>query len=259
MKTLLRYFLLCNIFINMILINFAFASENTIKNLTNISGAYTIPLIGYGLMVGLPNSGDQIPYSNFTLQTMLNLFKKMGIDVKNTKNIQTKNIASVMVTAELPAFNYIGQKIPIYVSSIGNSQNLQDGTLLMTPLKNSNGIRYGTAQGHCNLKIEHLTNINLLNNQNFKNNIKIKNGGIVEKTFQNVIEHNGHIKLQLKSKNFYMAQKISDIINKKYPKISFPLNERSIQIKVPHNKRTQSRLLANILHLKINTKKKKKI
>ncbi|WP_343187974.1 flagellar basal body P-ring protein FlgI [Buchnera aphidicola] len=240
------------------MINFTYAAEYTIKNLTHVSGSSTIPLMGYGLMVGLPNSGDRIPHSSFTLQTMLNLFKNMGLNIKHKRNIQTKNVAAVIVTAELPEFNYIGQKIPIYVSSIGNAQNLQNGTLLMTPLKDVNGIRYGTAQGHASI-IHNLDNeINDLDHHKIKNNVKILNGAIIEKTYKYTLNNSGLLQLRLNSKNFNVAQKISDCINKNYPNAAYPLNSKIICIKVPKQKKEQIHIMNNILHFKINIHLEKK-
>ena len=92
-------------------------------------------LIGYGLVVGLDGSGDQVRQTPFTQQSLTNMLSQLGITVPAGSNMQLKNVAAVMVTATLPAFARPGQTMDVVVSSMGNAKSLRGGTLLMTPLK----------------------------------------------------------------------------------------------------------------------------
>jgi flagellar P-ring protein precursor FlgI len=116
-----------------------------IKDVARIEGARSNQLVGYGLVVGLDGSGDS-QQSMFTAQSTANMLKRLGIDVPDGK-VKVKNVAAVMVTAELPPFIRPGSKIDIVVSSLGDAKSLQGGTLLQTPLQAANGSVYAVAQG----------------------------------------------------------------------------------------------------------------
>jgi flagellar P-ring protein precursor FlgI len=116
-----------------------------IKDIARIEGARSNQLFGYGLIVGLDGSGDT-QQSLFTAQSVANMLQKFGIAVPATK-LKVKNVAAVMLTAELPPFIRPGSKIDVVVSSLGDARSLQGGTLLQTPLQAANGSVYAVAQG----------------------------------------------------------------------------------------------------------------
>ena len=116
-----------------------------IKDLTEIEGVRPNPIIGYGLVVGLQGTGDGTSAA-FTIQSLANILKRSGITVPQS-SIRVRNIAAVMVTAELHPFARSGQRIDVQVSSIGDAKSLQGGTLLMTPLNGPDGKTYAVAQG----------------------------------------------------------------------------------------------------------------
>jgi flagellar P-ring protein precursor FlgI len=116
-----------------------------IKDIANIKGVRPNQLVGYGLIVGLNGTGDDDKLK-FTIQSMAAMLEKMGVTVR-AEDIEFKNVAAVMVTAELPPFPRIGSQIDVLVSSIGDAENLQGGTLLLTPLKAVDGQVYAVAQG----------------------------------------------------------------------------------------------------------------
>ncbi len=99
-------------------------------------------------MVGLDGSGDQTTQTPFTTQSIIAMLAQMGVNLPPGVNMQLKNVAAVMVTAELPPFSQAGQTIDITVSSIGNAKSLRGGTLVMTPLKGADGQVYAMAQGN---------------------------------------------------------------------------------------------------------------
>lgn len=122
-----------------------YADAVRIKDIANIKGVRPNQLVGYGLIVGLNGTGDDDKLK-FTIQSMAAMLEKMGVTVR-TEDIEFKNVAAVMVTAELPPFPRIGSRIDVLVSSIGDAENLQGGTLLLTPLKAADGQVYAVAQG----------------------------------------------------------------------------------------------------------------
>lgn len=116
-----------------------------IKDIASIRGVRSNQLIGYGIVVGLDDSGDD-DKTQFTRQSLVSMLDKMGI-VVNPQDVKVDNVAAVMVTATLPPFAKAGTRLDVVVSSIGNADTLQGGTLLMTPLKAPNGEVYAVAQG----------------------------------------------------------------------------------------------------------------
>lgn len=129
------------------LLSFPVAAER-IKDLASVQGVRSNQLVGYGLVVGLDGSGDQTTQTPFTTQSIINMLAQLGTTLPTTQSLQLKNVAAVMVTANLPSFARIGQVIDITVSSMGNAKSLRGGTLVMTPLKGADGQIYAQAQGN---------------------------------------------------------------------------------------------------------------
>jgi flagellar P-ring protein precursor FlgI len=124
------------------------AQADRIKDLASIQGVRSNQLVGYGLVVGLDNTGDQTVQTPFTIQTLNNMLNQMGINVPPGTNMRLRNVAGVMVTAVLPPLAQPGQLIDVTVSSMGNARSLRGGTLLMTPLRGADGQVYAMAQGN---------------------------------------------------------------------------------------------------------------
>jgi flagellar P-ring protein FlgI len=124
------------------------ANAVRIKDVGSFEGVRDNQLIGYGLVVGLDRTGDQVIGGQFTIQAMMSMLNKMGINlVIDPIQLLTRNIASVMVTAKLPPFAKPGLTVDVLVSSMANAKSLQGGTLLLTPLKAANQQVYAVAQG----------------------------------------------------------------------------------------------------------------
>src|SRR5690606_21231842 len=124
------------------------ASAERIKELATVQGVRSNQLIGYGLMVGLDGSGDQITQAPFTVQSMQSMLSQLCIVLPPGITPQLKNSAAVMVTAQLPAYAQPGQSIDVTVSTLGNARSLRGGTLLLTPLRGADGQIYAMAQGN---------------------------------------------------------------------------------------------------------------
>src|ERR1700728_3444101 len=122
------------------------AATSRIKDLANIEGVRQNQLIGYGLVVGLNGSGDTLNNIPFTKQALQAMLERMGVNIRGA-TIRTGNVAAVMVTGNLPAFGTQGTRMDVTVSSLGDSKNLEGGTLLVTPLLGADGNVYAVAQG----------------------------------------------------------------------------------------------------------------
>ncbi len=124
------------------------ARAERIKDLAQVGGVRSNPLVGYGLVVGLDGTGDRTSQAPFTVQSLKNMLGELGVNVPANVNPQLKNVAAVAIHADLPAFAKPGQPIDITVSSIGNATSLRGGSLLMTPLRGADGEVYAIAQGN---------------------------------------------------------------------------------------------------------------
>ena len=119
-----------------------------IKDIADVEGVRENQLIGYGLVVGLNNTGDKLDNSVFTRELLIGMLERLGVNTRDqVAKLSTKNLAAVMVTADLPAFARSGSRIDVAVSALGDATNLTGGTLLVTPLLAADGEVYAVAQG----------------------------------------------------------------------------------------------------------------
>ena len=123
------------------------AQAQRIKEVASVQGVRPNQLVGYGLVVGLDGTGDQTTQTPFTAQSITAMLQQMGVSIPPGVNMQLKNVAAVMVTAQLPPFAQPGQAIDVNVASLGNAKSLRGGTLIATPLKGADGHIYALAQG----------------------------------------------------------------------------------------------------------------
>jgi flagellar P-ring protein precursor FlgI len=186
-------------------------AQSRIKDVANVAGVRENQLIGYGLVVGLNGSGDNTPFAEQSLISMLN---KFGINVPPGVRTNTKNVAAVAVHASLPAFAKPGQSIDITVSSLGNAKSLQGGTLLMTPLKGVDNQIYALAQG--NLVVGGL-DASGRDGSSVTINVpsvgRIPNGALVEREVQSGFTTGTTITLNLHRADFTTATNVSNAIN----------------------------------------------
>lgn len=192
------------------------AHAERLKDLASIQGVRSNQLVGYGLVVGLDGTGDQTTQTPFTVQSIVSMLQSMGVSLPPGTNLQLKNVASVMVTASLPAFAQPGQTLDVTVSSMGNAKSLRGGTLLMTPLKGADGQVYAMGQG--NLVVGGVgasangssTQINHLSVG------RISGGATVERAVASNINQSGTINLELKESDFSTANMVVDAINRQF-------------------------------------------
>ncbi|MHB1011732.1 MAG: flagellar basal body P-ring protein FlgI [Desulfobacteria bacterium] len=180
-----------------------------IKDLAAFEGVRENPLIGYGLVAGIDGKGDQLLA---TPQTIVNMLQRMGLIV-DPKNLKTKDVAVVMVTAMLPPFPRPGTRIDVTVSAIGDAKTLQGGTLLMTPLKGSDGKVYALGQGAVSVGgfIGGEGGAKVVKNHTTVG--RIPRGGIVEKDLPFTLGKGDELRLFLNRQDFTNASRIAEKIN----------------------------------------------
>ena len=203
-----------------------------IKDIANIKGVRTNKLVGYGLVVGLDGTGDG-KKAIFTVQSMVSMLEKMGITV-NAEDIKVKNVAAVMVTAELPPFSKSGARIDALVSSIGDAQNLQGGTLLLTPLKAANGKVYAIAQGPVNTGGFAAGGNSASVRKNFPTVGRLIDGATVERDINADFNSRTSLTLSLQRPDFTTVTRVTDAINALfYDQIASASDAGTIQVSVP--------------------------
>lgn len=224
-----------------------------IKDLASIQGVRDNPLIGYGLVVGLDGSGDQVRQAPFTQQSLTNMLSQLGVTIPQGSNMQLKNVAAVMVTARLPAFARPGQNVDVVVSSMGNAKSLRGGTLLMTPLKGANGQVYAIAQGNLLVGGAGAESGGSSVQVNQLNGGTIPGGATVEQSVPTTYARDGMINLEMNSSDFGAAQNVVAALNKQFgPSTATALDGRLIQVRGPLDPQAQTAFLSHVENLQVN-------
>ena len=211
------------------------AQAERIKDIATIKGVRSNQLIGYGLVVGLDGSGDQTTQTPFTVQSLKSMLAKLGVVVPANVNPQLKNVAAVMVHADLPAFAKSGQTIDVTVSSLGNAKSLRGGSLLMTPLKGADGQVYALAQG--NLIVSGF-GADGADGSSVTVNVpsagRIPNGATVEREVASPFGQESSLVMNLNSPDFTTALQVANSINDKLGQgTARPLDSASVEVQAP--------------------------
>jgi len=187
-----------------------------IKDIVNIEGVRDNNLMGYGLVVGLKGTGDNLRNSIFTRKVLIELLQKFGIDTKGDSNLKTKNIAAVAITANLPPFARKGTKIDITVSTLGDAKSLKGGVLLATPIMGADGEVYAVAQGSLDVSgYDVSSDSGSSTNKGEVTTAYIANGANIERELNFNFNQRNKIQLTLKNPDISTANNIVNIINKK--------------------------------------------
>ena len=233
---------------------FQSAFAERIKDVASVQGVRNNQLIGYGVVVGLDNTGDQTTQTPFTTQAMGNMLSQMGVnlDPAVTARLQLKNVAAVMLTANLPPFAKPGQSVDVTVSSIGNAKSLRGGTLLMSQLKGADGQVYAIAQGNvlvggagasaggAKVVVNHLSAG------------RIPGGATVERAVNTPIGQGGFVYYELADNDFSMARNMVEAINKAMgPGTAEALDARRIAVRAPQDSNARVGFLGQIEQLEV--------
>lgn len=219
------------------------AASVRIKDIVHFEGVRDNMLVGYGLVVGLNGTGDNLINNAFTEQSLKAFLERLGVNA-SASQLKTKNLAAVTVTAQLPAFARNGSTLDVSVSTIGDAKSLQGGVLLATPLLGADGEVYAVAQGSVSsgtLASGGGTNIT----KGVPTAGSIANGGIVEREISFKLNAMTQMNIALKNPDFTTAQRVSKAINtklgKEYAKV---LDPATIQLKIPD---TSAGKVANLI------------
>lgn len=230
-----------------------------IKEVAAIQGVRSNALTGYGLVVGLDGTGDQTTQMPYTKQALANYLEQMGISLPATGNagqLQLKNVAAVIITAELPAFAQPGQAIDINVSSMGNAKSLKGGTLVATPLRGADGEIYALAQGNVvvggagasaggsKVQVNHLSAG------------RVPQGAQVERSVPTPLNEGNTITLGLNTTDFQTADKVVQAINQRMGSgTATAMDGRTVRVFAPQDPGSRVRMIAEIQEMPIETAK----
>ncbi len=188
------------------------AKTSRIKDIVDIEGVRDNQLVGYGLVVGLNGTGDGLNNSPFTEQSLIAMLERLGVNIRG-QNLNTGNVAAVMVTATLPPFTNQGSKIDVNISAFGDAKSLQGGTLLVTPLIAADGEVYAVAQGEVNIAGFSVEGDAASITQNIPTAGRIPSGGIVEREIDFQLEELQQVRLALRNPDFTTSRRIAQAIN----------------------------------------------
>ncbi|HEX7440710.1 MAG TPA: flagellar basal body P-ring protein FlgI [Caldimonas sp.] len=228
------------------------AQAARIKEVASIQGVRSNQLVGYGLVVGLDGTGDQTTSAPFTIQSLNAMLQQMGVTVPAGTTIQLKNVAAVMVTAQLPAFAQPGQSIDVNVSSLANAKSLRGGTLIATPLRGADGQVYAMAQGNMivggagasaggsKVQINHLSAG------------RIPEGATVERSVPTPLAQGDTLQLDLNTNDFNTAREVVRSINARMGSgIAQALDGRVVQVRMPAGADARVAFMADIENLDV--------
>jgi flagellar P-ring protein FlgI len=223
-----------------------------IKDVSEVAGVRSNQLIGYGLVMGLPGTGESTPFTDQSFNAMLQNF---GIQLPQGTSPKAKNVAAVIVTADLPAFSKQGQTIDVTVSSIGSAKSLRGGTLMQTFLKGLDGKVYAVAQG--NLVVSGFSANGADGSKIVGNNPTvgiISNGASVEKEIPTPFSRGDFITFNLFDSDFSTAQSMANAVNRFLgPDMATAIDATSVKVKAPRDSGQRVAFLSAIENLQFDT------
>lgn len=230
-----------------------------LRDLVDASGARENQLVGYGIITGLNGTGDDVS-APFTAQTVLSLLRRLGVQADPTQ-LRLKNVAAVIVTAQLPAFAKQGTKIDITVSSVGNAKSLSGGTLIQTLLKGADQKTYAVAQGSVIVGgFEAKGGSGSSVAKGTTTSGRVPEGAIVEREIVANIVEGGALKLELRTPGFTVASRIAEAVNAKFPESANALDGGSVRVKIPSGFETRIvELMAQLEEVEVTTVRRARV
>ena len=221
-----------------------------LKEVASVQGVRFNQLIGYGLVVGLDGTGDQTTSAPFTQQSLNALLQQMGVSLPPGTSMQLKNVAAVMVTAQLPPFAQPGQQIDVNVSSLGNSKSLRGGMLIATPLKGADGQIYAMAQGSLIVGGAGASAAGSKVQINHLSAGRVPEGATVERAVPTSLNVGDTLQLDLNANDYNTAREVARTINKKMGEgTAEALDGRVVRVRMPKGSDARVSFLADIENL----------
>ncbi len=226
------------------------AQAMRLKEVASVQGVRSNPLIGYGLVVGLDGTGDQTTSTPFTTQSINALLQQMGVTVPAGTSMQLKNVAAVMVTAQLPAFAQPGQQVDVTVSSLGNAKSLRGGTLIATPLKGADGQIYALAQGNLVVGGAGASAAGSKVQINHLSAGRVPEGATVERAVPTPLNQGEYLQLDLNSNDYNTAREVARAVNAKMGAgVAQALDGRVVRVRMPASTDARVAFMADIENL----------
>lgn len=210
----------------------AFASSR-IKDIVDIEGVRKNQLVGYGIVVGLNGTGDTLRNSPFTKQSLEAMLERLGVNTRDA-NMDTKDAAAVMVTAELPPFAAAGARLDVTVSALGDAKSLLGGTLMVTPLMGADGQTYAVGQGTVQtgaVSASGASGSSVV--KGVPTAGRIASGGVVEREVAFQLSQMQTVRLTLRNPDFTTARRIADAINAQQPGTAEAQNPTVVALRAP--------------------------
>ena len=192
------------------------AQSVRIKDIADVEGVRDNQLVGYGLVVGLAGTGDRLRTAIFTRQSLIGMLERLGVNTRdNEARLDTRNVAAVMVTADLPPFSRPGSRVDIAVSALGDATNLMGGTLLVTPLLGADGEVYAVAQGAVATGAVAARGAAGSVQRGVPTSARVSSGAIVEREVPYALTGRPTIRLSLRNPDLTTARRVAAAINRR--------------------------------------------
>ena len=207
------------------------AAQVRIKDITDVEGVRENQLIGYGLVVGLNNTGDKLDNAIFTRESLVGMLERLGVNTRDqVSKLSTKNVAAVMVTADLPPFARSGSRIDVAVSALGDATNLTGGMLLVTPMLAADGEVYAVAQGALTTDAIAVRGAASSVVRGVPTSGRIANGATVEREIRFTFGDQSGLRLSLRNPDLMTAQRIAAAVNRAFDGAARVLDPRTVLV-----------------------------
>ncbi len=211
------------------------AAQVRIKDIADFEGVRSNHLVGYGLVVGLDGTGDDLESAVFTRESLIGMLERLGVSARDD-DLETDNVAAVMVTADLPPFARQGRRIDVTISALGDAQSLLGGTLLVTPLLAADGEVYAVAQGSVAVSGFNAGGAAETVSKGVATAGRIPNGAVIEREIAFDLAQMQSIKVSLRNPDFTTARRMAQAVNRRLKTpIARQLDNTTIMVDVPND------------------------
>jgi len=237
----------------LMLVGMGIANAERLKDMAVVSGQRPNQLIGYGLVVGLDGTGDGVGPNPVTGQTITTMLNSLGVSIPPGLNLQSRNAAAVMVTAELAALARPGQAMDVTVSSLANARSLRGGTLLMTPLRAANGQVYGQAQGSIVIPGASVSTSLARTTINQLSSGRIPGGAIVEQAAPEA-DMNPLVEFNFHKADYVQTKRATEAMERVVGAADvLPIDARTVAVRVPTDRTQRMNIMSQLLELDVQS------
>ena len=228
-------------------------AQQRIKDVAAIAGVRSNQLVGYGVVVGLDGTGDQTTQTPFTVQSLTSMLIQLGVTLPPGLNLQLRNVAAVMITAQLPPFSKPGQAIDVTVSSMGNARSLRGGTLVLTSLRGADGLVYAMAQGNIVVAGAGAQSGGTSVAVNHLNAGRIPAGATVERAVPSQVGQGELVTFETFESDFTTAMRVTDVINSAVGAgTAVAMDSRQVRVRAPVDPSQRVAFISRVENLLVN-------